>query len=74
MSSRTAAEPGRKARPSRFSPLRKPKQIQWDKSGEGDFPSGSTTPMNNPKTWLKALRIAAAVLAMVAQVIAACMG
>ena len=30
--------------------------------------------MNNPKFWLKALRIAAALLAMVAQVIAACMG
>jgi hypothetical protein len=30
--------------------------------------------MNNPKFWLKGLRIAAAVLMMVAQVIAACMG
>ncbi len=30
--------------------------------------------MNNPKFWLKALRITAAVVAMVAQVIAACMG
>jgi hypothetical protein len=30
--------------------------------------------MNNTTFWLKALRIAAAVLAMVAQVIAACMG
>ena len=30
--------------------------------------------MNNPKFWLKALRITAAVLMMVAQVIAAFMG
>jgi hypothetical protein len=30
--------------------------------------------MNNPTFWLKALRIAAAVLAMVAQVIAAWLG
>jgi hypothetical protein len=30
--------------------------------------------MNNPKFWLKALRIAAAILVMVAQVIAACLG
>jgi hypothetical protein len=30
--------------------------------------------MSNPKFWLKTLRIAAAVLMMVAQVIAACMG
>jgi hypothetical protein len=30
--------------------------------------------MNNPKFWLKALRIVAAVLVMVAQVIAACLG
>jgi hypothetical protein len=30
--------------------------------------------MNNPKLWLKVLRIAAAVLVMVAQVIAACVG
>ena len=30
--------------------------------------------MSNAKFWLKALRIAAAVLAMVAQVIAACLG
>lgn len=30
--------------------------------------------MKNPKFWLKALRIAAAVLVMVAQVIAACLG
>jgi hypothetical protein len=30
--------------------------------------------MRNPKFWLKALRITAAVLVMVAQVIAACVG
>jgi hypothetical protein len=30
--------------------------------------------MNNPKFFLKALRIAAAVLVMIAQVIAACLG
>jgi hypothetical protein len=30
--------------------------------------------MNNPKFWIKALRIAAAVLVMVAQVIAAWLG
>lgn len=30
--------------------------------------------MNNPKLWLKVLRIAAAVLVMLAQVIAACLG
>lgn len=30
--------------------------------------------MKNPKSFIKALRIIAAVLAMVAQVIAACMG
>lgn len=30
--------------------------------------------MKNPKFWLKALRITAAVLTMVAQVLMACMG
>jgi hypothetical protein len=30
--------------------------------------------MSNAKVWLKALRISAAVLVMVAQVIAACLG
>ena len=37
-------------------------------------PTGASTPMSNAKVWLKALRIAAAVLVMVAQVIAACLG
>lgn len=37
-------------------------------------PYRSNARMNNPKLWVKILRIAAAVLAMVAQIIVACMG
>ena len=41
---------------------------------EGGLPLGRSYLMNNGKFWLKVLRISAAVLTMVAQVILACMG
>jgi hypothetical protein len=47
--------------------------IARNKNHEGELPFRSTKPMRNPKFWLKALRITAAVLVMVAQVIAACL-
>lgn len=45
-----------------------------DNNGEGELPYGITTLMKNPRLFVKALRIVAAVLTMVAQVILACMG
>ena len=57
-----------------YQRCRKIWRIQRDNSLEVDLPIGSTKPMNKPKFYIKVLRIAAAVLTLVAQVILACMG
>jgi hypothetical protein len=45
-----------------------------DKNNEQDLTLGSAAVMNSRKFLVKALRMAAAVLTMVAQIILACMG
>jgi hypothetical protein len=67
---------GRASRDATVASLRASKiqAYQGDKNTEGELPSGCATPMKNAKSWAKALRIAAAVLTMAAQIILACMG